>query len=87
MTGRILLEKATEFQRLLYAESPKSFNASYSYQCGFCNRFGIKSVVFAGEKVCADIVSAHEFVSSFNKLTDGYSLDQVFNGNQTGLFL
>ena len=53
---------------------------------GFCNRFGIKSVAIAGEKECGDTVSADKFVSSFNKLTDSYSLDQVFNGVATGLF-
>ena len=37
-------------------------------------------------KVSADIVSADEFVSSVNELTNGYSLDQVFNGDETGLF-
>ena len=32
VTGPFLLKKATEFHRLLYAESPKPFNASYGCQ-------------------------------------------------------
>ena len=86
VTGPILLEKANEFHSLLYAESTKTFNASYGYQWRFCKRFGIKSLAIAGEKVSANVVSADEFVSSFNELTDGYSLDQVFNCDEIGLF-
>ena len=86
VTDPILLERATEFYRFLYSESPKPFNASYGYQWRFCNHFGIESLAITGKKVCANIVSADEFVSSMNKLTDGYSLNQVFNCNETGLF-
>ena len=74
MTDSILLEKTTEFHSLLYGENPKPFNASYGYQWRFCNHFEIKSLAIAGGKVSADIVSADEFVSFFNKLIDGYSL-------------
>ena len=42
VTVSILLEKATEFNSLLYPESPnKTFNASYGFQWRFCNRFHI----------------------------------------------
>ena len=87
VTGLILLEKATEFHSFLYPESPnKTFNASYGFQWRFCNCFGIKSRAISGEKANADVAAADEFVSFFNDLTNGYSLDQIFNCDKTGLF-
>lgn len=86
VTGPILLEKATEFHKLLYADSSTQFNASYGFQWRFCKRFGIKSLAISGEKVSADVISADDFVNSFSKITDGYSLDQVFNCDETGLY-
>ena len=41
VTGPILFEKANEYHAILYADSPKSSTASYSFQWRFCNRFGI----------------------------------------------
>ena len=87
VTGPILLEKATEFHSLLYPESPnKTFNGIYDFQWRFRNRFGIKSLVISGEKASADVAAADEFVSFFNDLTNGYSLDQISNCDKTGLF-
>ena len=40
----------------------------------------------SGEKVSVDVISADEFVRSFNKLTDGYSLYQISNCDETGLY-
>jgi len=37
-------------------------------------------------KISADVISADEFVSSFNDLTNGYSIDQIFNCDETGLY-
>ena len=72
---RFSQKKATNFHFLLYAKSPKSFNATYGYQWLFCNRFGIKSLSIPGEKGNADIVSADKFVNSFKieKLLIAYS--------------
>ena len=86
VTGPILLEKATDFHKLFYAGIPSQFNASYGFQWRFCKRFGIKTLAVAGEKVSADVISADEFVSSFKDLTNGYSLDQIFNCDETGLY-
>ena len=86
ITGPILLEKASEFHSLIYAESLKPFIASTGFQWRFCNRFGIKGLVITGEKLSADHVSADECVQSFGELTTGYTLDQIFNCNGTGLY-
>ena len=47
VTGLISLEKATEFHKLLYADSTTQFSASYGFQW----RFGIKNLAISGEKV------------------------------------
>ena len=87
VTGSILLEKATKFHSFLYPESPnKTFNASYGFQWRFCNRFGIKSLAISGEKASADVAADDKFVSFFNDLTNGYSLNQIFNCDEIGLF-
>ena len=86
VTRQILLEKATDFHKLLYAGIPSQFSASYGFHWRFCKRFGIKTLAIAGEKVSADVISADEFVSSFKDLTNGYSLDQIFSCDETGLY-
>ena len=86
VTGPILLEKAVEFHSLLYPESPRSFDASYGFQWRFCSRFGIKSLSICGEKLSADLVSADEFAQNFAVLTEGYTPDQIFNCDKTGLY-
>ena len=84
VAGPILLEKANDFHKLLYAGIPSQFSTSYGFQWRFCKRFGIKTLAIAGEKVSADVISADEFVSSFKDLTNGYSLNQIFNCDETG---
>ena len=86
VTGPILLEKATEFHKLLCADSTTQLNASYGFQWRFCKRFGIKNLSISGEKESVDVISADECVSSFNELTNNYSLHQIFNCNETGLY-
>ena len=86
VTGPILLEKATEFRKLLYADSTTQFNTSYGFQWRFCKRFGVKNLAISREKVSADVISADKFVSFFNEVTNGYSLGQIFNFDETGLY-
>ena len=38
------------------------------------------------EKVSADVISADEIVSSFNELANNYSLDQIFDCDETNLY-
>ena len=64
----------------------KPFTASLGFQHRFCTRFGIKSKALSGEKLSADVVSADEFLPEFDKLTEGYSLHQIFNCDETGLY-
>ena len=86
ITCPILLEKAKEYYALLYAGSPKPFTASYGFPWRFCSRFGIKSLSICGEKLSADLISADEFMQNFAELKDGYTRDQIFNYDETGLY-
>ena len=86
ITGPILMEKASEFYRLIYGENSKTFVGSSGFQWRFCNRFGIKNLVICGEKLSSDVSSAEEFSKNFSELTAGYSADQLFNCDETGLY-
>ena len=85
MTGPLLLEQAKYFFNQLYSSGDK-FKASAGFQWRFCKRFGIKSLAIFGEKNSSDKTSADEFIKSFRNLTQGYSEDQLFNADETGLY-
>lgn len=91
VTGPLLLEKAAEFHSLLYGADPTSsstepFVPTYGYQYRFCQRYGIKNLKISGEKASADHVSAKSYADDFKNIIEGYSLDQVFNCDETGLY-
>lgn len=86
ITGPVLLEKASEFHRLIYGESSKPFLASSGFQWRFCGRFGLRNLKICGEKLSADSPSAEQFVNGFSAMTEGYSNDQLFNCDETGLY-
>ena len=85
VTGPILLEKASAFYNLLYPDATKSFSGSTGFQWRFCNRFGIRNLAIAGEKLSADKSAAYETISEFPELIEGYLLPQIFNCEETGL--
>ena len=80
------LKRPLSFTGLIYAECLNPFIASTGFQWRLCNRFGIKSLAITGEKLSTDHVSADEFVQLFGELTAGYTLDQIFNCDKTGLY-
>ena len=43
ITGPVLLEKASEFQRLIYGENSMPFLACSGFQGRFCGRFGLRN--------------------------------------------
>ena len=88
VTGPIMMEKAAELHKLLYSKNKdiKPFTGSSGFQWRFCQRFGIKSLAISGEKLSSDSSAAKKFVEEFKSITEGYSLDQVFNCDETGLY-
>ncbi len=75
-----------EFRHLLYGESFQQFIASCGFQWRFCHRFGIEDLFISGEKLSSNTFPAEQFVKEFPDLINGYSLDQVFNCDETGLY-
>ena len=45
-----------------------------------------KNLSISGEKLSSDSVSADRFVDQFPEISKGYSLDQIFNCDETGLY-
>ncbi|XP_068233545.1 tigger transposable element-derived protein 1-like [Palaemon carinicauda] len=68
-------------------ETP-DFKASRGWFEKFKKRTGIHSVVRHGEAASSDTKAAEAFVKTFDELAlqEGYSLQQVFNCDETGLF-
>ena len=85
VTGPLLLEQAKFFFSQIYP-SEGEFKASTGFQWRFCKRFGINSLAIFGEKNSSDKAAANEFVEKFKLITKGYSEDQLFNADETGLY-
>ena len=46
----------------------------------------MRNLKICGEKLSADSSSAEQFVNGFSAMTEGYSNDQLFNCDETGLY-
>lgn len=88
ISGPLLCEKAIELYKTLHKDAKDSdFVASEGWKWRFCKRHGIRQLSLQGEKLAADSDAASEFIESFPKFVkeSGYSLDQIFNCDETGL--
>jgi hypothetical protein len=87
MSGAMLCEKATWFSQRMCGEG-SSFSASSGWLWRFCKRHGIRSLSMQGEKLSANVESAEEFCSTFQSFIkkENFSLDQIFNCDETGLY-
>ena len=92
-TGPIVQAKARELhQRVNDAHGDrapmKEFTASAGWLWRFCQRHSIGQLSLQGEKLSADQPAADTFIPKFQEFVadGGYSLDQVFNCDETGLY-
>lgn len=88
ITGPLLCEKAVVLYKSLHKDAKASvFTASEGWKWRFCKRHGIRQLSLQGEKLSADTDAADEFAKSFPQFVKqgGYSLDQIFNCDETGL--
>ena len=86
ISGPLLCEKAVVLYKTLHKDAKASnFIASEGWKWRFCKRHGIRQLSFQGEKLSADSDAAVEFTKSFPEFAKGYSLDQIFNCDETGL--
>ena len=98
ISGALLQAKARELhQRLCEAADGASiatsqehqhFTASSGWLCRFCKCHRIRELSLQGEKLSADQPAAEDFVPKFREFVkEGqYSLDQVFNCDESGLY-
>ena len=83
VSGPLLCEKAMDLYKTLRKDAKESeFTAS---EWRFCKRHGIRQLSLQGEKLSANSDAAAEFTKSFPEFAQAYSLDQIFNCDETGL--
>lgn len=92
MTGAILQAKAREMHKRLSEArgdgAVQEFTALSGWMWRFCQRHTIRQLSLQGEKLSADKPAAEQFIPEFQVFVrdGGYSLDQVFNCDETGLY-
>ena len=89
VSGPLLKEKALQLFYSIYPESSyQSFVVSSGWLTNFISQHGIKGISLQGESMSADTSQIDSLKDElFQKMTTGgYSLDQVFNADKTGLW-
>ncbi len=89
ITGPILREKALQFYYKLYPNADdKKFKATTGWLTKFLSRHGIRSISLQGESLSADASSVSKFSKDLLEYMEheGYTLNQVFNADETGLW-
>ena len=94
ITGPIINKaKALELHtRLEEVRGDTSFSCGFTASSGwlwrFCKRHGIRELSLQGEKLSTDWPAAVNFVPEFQAFISdgGYSIDQLFNCDETGLY-
>ena len=88
VSGVLLQEKARSFFSKLYPNAdPDSFKGSTGWLTRFNIRHGIKNVQLRGEILSSDLSAFEPFREELKKVIaeEGYSRDQIFNADETGL--
>lgn len=86
LSGPIIAEKALFFNTKLNGDA--NFKASIGWLDNFKNRHGIRQLNIEGEKMsAANIETVNAFKDTFQKMIDqnGFTRDQVYNADETGL--
>jgi hypothetical protein len=91
ISGDIIIEQAKIFHAILNKDSDpdKNFNPTEGFISKFTKRHGIREISIQGEKLSANKPMVEPFIEKLNHIirTDGYSLEQLYNCDETGLFL
>lgn len=85
ISGPLICEKALQFNEQL--NGPKDFKASSGWLKNFKSRHGIRELDIEGEKLSSDLAAGRVFKEKFIKeaLEKGYSRDDVYNADETGI--
>jgi hypothetical protein len=89
ISGPLVKEKALQLFLQLYPDkTPDSFKASSGWLQKFCRRHGIRGISLQGESLSGDTSSVADFHRELlDKLeNEGYTLNRVFNADETGLW-
>lgn len=97
MSGPVLKVKALELHKRLQqlrSEDTSTvavryeFTASQGWFSRFCQRHNIRQLSLQGEKLSADVPAADKFIPDFQQVISegGYSHEQVFNCDESGLY-
>jgi len=89
VSGPLLKEKAIQLFRSIYPESRNvGFVASSGWLSNFIARHGVRGISLQGESLSADTSLVDPFKSELQSKMEleGYSLDQVYNADETGLW-
>ena len=90
VAGPVIQEKALHLFSALYPKNTQAgvFKASTGWLHRFCVRHGIRALSLQGELLSADVTAVEPFRSTIKELMEkeGYSKDQVFNADETGLW-
>jgi hypothetical protein len=84
----ILASKAKEFYTQIYANdiNVKPFKGSIGFIQKFCHRYNISSKSIHGESQSNEKETAEKYVNEiFPSLIEGYSTEQIYNADETGL--
>ena len=85
ISGPLLCEKALELNKKLGGSS--DFKASTGWLKNFKSRHGIRELQIEGESLSGDVEAASEMKQKFLDVVknEGYSRDDVYNADETGL--
>lgn len=84
LSGPLVSEKALVFNQKFNGDP--EFKASSGWLERFKNRHGIRELNIQGEKLSAiSIESIDAYKTKFDQLTAGYTRDQIYNADETGL--
>ena len=89
VSGPLLQEKALQlFPQLYLHHEVGTFKGSSGWLHKFCRRHGIRTVQLQGESLSANTSAIQPFKCDLFKIieTRGYTKDQIFNADETGLW-
>lgn len=84
ISGPILMEKAKLLAEMM-GDSYKDFGASSGWLDRWKARYGVRKLNLCGKKMSADQDAVDVFKTEFEDLIQGYTKDQIFNADETGL--
>lgn len=84
LTGPIIQEKAKILSEMM-GEKGNGFKASAGWLEKWKGRYGVRQVNICGEKLSADVDAANVFKTEMDDFLRGYTKEQIYNADETGL--